>query len=241
MYFEETVQFFRRVDARHAVGYVLAGARRRRARPRAERAGARALDREPGPLPRGARRDGHGVRAEPPRQPRRRAGRARARPRVARGGAGATPRARRPQRRRHDAGQPGHPRRPRRRPRARPLAARRGAGAVRGDRRRARPDGHAAQPRQPRRRRRRARAPRASCSKRAGRWPNSSDCSAARAGRRSRWPSWRSPTATPSARPSCSTRRSGICAPLGDRWGIARCLELDQAAAKRSLSRSRQG
>jgi hypothetical protein len=29
--------------------------------------------------------------------------------------------------------------------------------------------------------------------------------------------------------------------PLGDRWGIARCLELDQAAAKRSLSRSRQG
>ena len=32
-------------------------------------------------------------------------------------------------------------------------------------------------------------------------WPNSSDCSAARAGRRSRWPSWRSPTATPSARP----------------------------------------
>jgi predicted ATPase/DNA-binding SARP family transcriptional activator len=29
--------------------------------------------------------------------------------------------------------------------------------------------------------------------------------------------------------------------PLGDRWGIARCLELDQAAAKGSLSRSRQG
>jgi hypothetical protein len=29
--------------------------------------------------------------------------------------------------------------------------------------------------------------------------------------------------------------------PLGDRWGIARCLELDQVAAKGSLSRSRQG
>jgi len=29
--------------------------------------------------------------------------------------------------------------------------------------------------------------------------------------------------------------------PLGDRWGIARCLELDQAAAKRSLSRCLQG
>ena len=33
----------------------------------------------------------------------------------------------------------------------------------------------------------------------------------------------------------------GHLRPLGDRWGIARCLELDQAAAKRSLSRSRQG
>ena len=29
--------------------------------------------------------------------------------------------------------------------------------------------------------------------------------------------------------------------PLGDRWGVARCLELDQAAAKRSLSPARQG
>ena len=33
----------------------------------------------------------------------------------------------------------------------------------------------------------------------------------------------------------------GHLRPLGDRWGIARCLELDQAAAKGSLSRSRQG
>ena len=72
MYFEETVQFFRRVDARHAVGYVLAAlgdvARAQGLiEPARERAG-----REPGALPRGARRDGHGVRAEPPRQPRRR-------------------------------------------------------------------------------------------------------------------------------------------------------------------------
>jgi predicted ATPase/DNA-binding SARP family transcriptional activator len=29
--------------------------------------------------------------------------------------------------------------------------------------------------------------------------------------------------------------------PLGDRWGVARCLELDQAIAKRSLSPARQG
>jgi predicted ATPase/DNA-binding SARP family transcriptional activator len=29
--------------------------------------------------------------------------------------------------------------------------------------------------------------------------------------------------------------------PLGDRWGVARCLELDQAVAKRSLSPPRQG
>jgi predicted ATPase/DNA-binding SARP family transcriptional activator len=29
--------------------------------------------------------------------------------------------------------------------------------------------------------------------------------------------------------------------PLGDRWGLARCLELDQAVAKRSLSPARQG
>ena len=29
--------------------------------------------------------------------------------------------------------------------------------------------------------------------------------------------------------------------PLGDRWGIARCLELEQAVAKRSLSPARQG
>jgi hypothetical protein len=28
---------------------------------------------------------------------------------------------------------------------------------------------------------------------------------------------------------------------LGDRWGVARCLELDQAAAKRLLSPARQG
>ena len=33
----------------------------------------------------------------------------------------------------------------------------------------------------------------------------------------------------------------GQLRPLGDRWAIARCLELDQAAAKRSLSRSLQG
>ena len=28
--------------------------------------------------------------------------------------------------------------------------------------------------------------------------------------------------------------------PLGDRWGVARCLELDQAVAKGSLSQARQ-
>jgi hypothetical protein len=33
----------------------------------------------------------------------------------------------------------------------------------------------------------------------------------------------------------------GQLRPLGDRRGITRCLELDQAAAKGSLSRSRQG
>jgi predicted ATPase/DNA-binding SARP family transcriptional activator len=33
----------------------------------------------------------------------------------------------------------------------------------------------------------------------------------------------------------------GQLRPLGDRWGIARCLELDQAAAKGSLSRPRKG
>jgi tetratricopeptide (TPR) repeat protein len=29
--------------------------------------------------------------------------------------------------------------------------------------------------------------------------------------------------------------------PLGDQWGVARCLELDQAVAKRSLSPTGQG
>jgi hypothetical protein len=29
--------------------------------------------------------------------------------------------------------------------------------------------------------------------------------------------------------------------PLGDKWGIARCLELDQAAAKRPLSPAGEG
>ena len=38
-----------------------------------------------------------------------------------------------------------------------------------------------------------------------------SACSAAWGGRRSRWPSWPSPTATRRARPSCSTRRSRAC------------------------------
>jgi predicted ATPase/DNA-binding SARP family transcriptional activator len=32
-----------------------------------------------------------------------------------------------------------------------------------------------------------------------------------------------------------------VLRPLGDRWGMARCLELDQAVAKRSLSPARQG
>lgn len=32
-----------------------------------------------------------------------------------------------------------------------------------------------------------------------------------------------------------------VLRPLGDRWGVARCLELDQAVAKRSLSPARQG
>ena len=73
MYFEETALFFRRVDARRAIGYVLAALGDVARAQGLQRAGARAPDREPGALPRGARRDGHGVRAEPPRQPRRRA------------------------------------------------------------------------------------------------------------------------------------------------------------------------
>ena len=51
-----------------------------------------------------------------------------------------------------------------------------------------------------------------SCSRLLGRWPNPSACFDARAGRRSRRPSWRSPPATPRARPGCWTRRSGTCA-----------------------------
>ena len=212
MYFEETAQFFRRVDARHAVGYVLAGlgdvaraqgliepARERLAESLAHFREAR-------------RRDGHGVRAEPPRQPRRRdwastssaaSGWRRAlalrRELGDRRGVGMT------------LGNLGRPRRPRRRPRARPLA--RSAKRWRCSRRPTTRPGRwacgstsATSPRTPASPR-----PRASCSKRAGDWPNSSASSAARAGRRSRWPSWRSPTATPSARPGCSTRRSGSC------------------------------
>ena len=54
MYFEETVQFFRRVDAARAVGYVLAGLGDvARAQGLIEPARER-LAREPGPLPRGA-------------------------------------------------------------------------------------------------------------------------------------------------------------------------------------------
>jgi ATP/maltotriose-dependent transcriptional regulator MalT len=33
----------------------------------------------------------------------------------------------------------------------------------------------------------------------------------------------------------------GYLRPLGDRWGIARCLELDQVTAKRPLSPAREG
>ena len=33
----------------------------------------------------------------------------------------------------------------------------------------------------------------------------------------------------------------GRLRPMGDRWGVARCLELDRVAAKRSLSTARDG
>ena len=41
--------------------------------------------------------------------------------------------------------------------------------------------------------------------------------------------------------PAARRRRSSSLRPLGDRWGVARCLELDQAVAKGSLSPARQG
>ncbi len=43
------------------------------------------------------------------------------------------------------------------------------------------------------------------------------------------------------ARPSCIDAALERLRPLGDRWGVARCLELDEAAAKRSLSPRRRG
>ena len=43
------------------------------------------------------------------------------------------------------------------------------------------------------------------------------------------------------ARPSWSTPRLARLRPLGDRWGLARSLELGEAAAKRPLSPAREG
>ena len=56
-----------------------------------------------------------------------------------------------------------------------------------------------------------------------------------------RWPSWRSPTVTPSTRPGCSARRSSACGRWANRWGVASCFELGQVVAKGSLSPARQG
>ena len=61
------------------------------------------------------------------------------------------------------------------------------------------------------------------------------------AGRRSRSPRWRSRTATSSGRDRCSTRRSRACGRSATGWGVARGLELGQAAAKGSLSPPRDG
>ena len=225
MYFEETVQFFRRVDARRASPTCSPrsatsrapgadASRRASAWPRASPTSATLATRW-------ARRS-RSTGSAPSRGA---TGRAELGARVARGGAGAAPRAGRPPRRRHDAGQLGV------------LAARAG------DLERGRVDPRrgaalfeatddapgrwgAAQPRQPRRRRGeldRARK----LLEAAGRWRVAATAARARDGRRSRSPSWRSPTATPSARPSCSTRRSSGCARWATR-GVARGAALDK-------------